>query len=118
MTDRLTQVCVAVKRIYVHTSIYDSFMDAFTAVTRSLVLGDGFDKVSQLGPISNSVQYHRVQNLMAGLASQKQAVSTDVRTIVSNSKGYFVGPIIVDNPPETSRVVQEEPFGKCADRRH
>lgn len=100
-----------------HTSIYDSFRDAFTAVTRSLVVGDGFDEVSQLGPISNSVQYNRVQNLIADLASQKQAVATGVPTTVSSTKGYFVEPIIVDNPPETSRVVQEEPFGKRENRR-
>lgn len=93
-------------------------MDAFTAVTRSLVLGDGFDEVSQLGPISNSVQYNRVQDLMADLASQKQAVSTGVPKTVSSSSGYFVEPRIVDNPPETSRVVQEEPFGKCEDRQN
>lgn len=94
-------------------------MDAFTAVTRSLVLGDGFDELSQLGPISNSVQYNRLKNLIADLASQKQAVSiTGGRTTGSGSKGYFVEPTIVDNPPETSRVVQEEPFGKCEARQY
>ena len=29
----------------------------------------------------------------------------------SDSKGYFVSPSIVDNPPEDSRIVREEPFG-------
>ena len=31
--------------------------------------------------------------------------------IVSESKGYFVTPSIIDNPPEDSKVVVEEPFG-------
>jgi acyl-CoA reductase-like NAD-dependent aldehyde dehydrogenase len=27
------------------------------------------------------------------------------------SKGYFITPSIIDNPPEDSRIVVEEPFG-------
>jgi acyl-CoA reductase-like NAD-dependent aldehyde dehydrogenase len=29
----------------------------------------------------------------------------------NTSKGYFITPTIIDNPPETSRIVTEEPFG-------
>jgi acyl-CoA reductase-like NAD-dependent aldehyde dehydrogenase len=29
----------------------------------------------------------------------------------STSKGYFIEPAIIDNPPEDSRIVVEEPFG-------
>jgi acyl-CoA reductase-like NAD-dependent aldehyde dehydrogenase len=28
-----------------------------------------------------------------------------------SSKGYFITPAIIDNPPEDSRIVIEEPFG-------
>lgn len=28
-----------------------------------------------------------------------------------SSKGYFIEPAIIDNPPEDSRIVREEPFG-------
>jgi acyl-CoA reductase-like NAD-dependent aldehyde dehydrogenase len=28
-----------------------------------------------------------------------------------NEKGYFITPSIIDNPPEDSRIVVEEPFG-------
>lgn len=28
-----------------------------------------------------------------------------------SSAGYFITPSIIDNPPEDSRIVQEEPFG-------
>lgn len=30
---------------------------------------------------------------------------------VKPGKGFFVQPTIIDNPPEDSRIVQEEPFG-------
>jgi acyl-CoA reductase-like NAD-dependent aldehyde dehydrogenase len=31
--------------------------------------------------------------------------------VKQSSKGYFIEPAIIDNPPEDSRIVQEEPFG-------
>lgn len=31
--------------------------------------------------------------------------------IRENSKGYFITPAIIDNPPDDSRIVTEEPFG-------
>jgi acyl-CoA reductase-like NAD-dependent aldehyde dehydrogenase len=30
---------------------------------------------------------------------------------VEESKGYFVKPAIIDNPPNDSRIIVEEPFG-------
>lgn len=43
-----------------------------------------------------------------GKCGWKTALSGEVRT---TSKGYFVEPVIIDNPPEDSRIVVEEPFG-------
>jgi len=31
---------------------------------------------------------------------------------VGAGKGYFVQPTIIDNPPNDSRIIQEEPFGE------
>lgn len=31
--------------------------------------------------------------------------------VKKSSKGYFITPAIIDNPPENSRIVTEEPFG-------
>ena len=38
----------------------------------------------------------------------KVALEGKVRT---TSQGYFIEPAIIDNPPEDSRIVVEEPFG-------
>jgi acyl-CoA reductase-like NAD-dependent aldehyde dehydrogenase len=31
--------------------------------------------------------------------------------VFEDRKGYFISPAIIDNPPEDSRIVTEEPFG-------
>jgi acyl-CoA reductase-like NAD-dependent aldehyde dehydrogenase len=43
---------------------------------------------------------------------QKQGWKTAlVGQAVSDAKGYLIEPAIIDNPPEDSRIVREEPFG-------
>jgi acyl-CoA reductase-like NAD-dependent aldehyde dehydrogenase len=43
---------------------------------------------------------------------EKQQWKTALAGSVSESRnGYFITPAIIDNPPENSRIVQEEPFG-------
>lgn len=106
---------MAVKRIYVHESIYSEFLQTFTAVTQSLVVGDGFAEGTTVGPISNLLQYNRVRDLISDGITQGLAVIQSSKanaTATGSSVGYFIKPVIVDNPPDASRVVQEEPFGK------
>lgn len=43
-----------------------------------------------------------------GKRNWKQALEGKV---FEHSKGYYISPAIIDNPPEDSRIVLEEPFG-------
>lgn len=55
-------------------------------------------------------RYEKVKDLYADVAKSnwKAALKGGV---VENTKGYFITPSIIDNPPDDSRVVLEEPFG-------
>ncbi|KAM5364084.1 hypothetical protein ACJZ2D_011701 [Fusarium nematophilum] len=106
------QVCVAIKRIYVHSTIYRDFLRALVEVAASLVVGDGFDESTFLGPIQNAIQYERVQEIIRSVRDGNLELALgEPETAKAPGKGYFLNPIIVDNPPEDSRVVKEEPFG-------
>lgn len=104
------QICIAIKRIYVHEKIIDEFRDAMVRYTKTLKLGEGNEEGVFLGPIQNKMQYDRVQGFFKDAKSEnmKFAVGGDN----PNGKGYFITPTIVDRPSETSRLVVEEPFGK------
>lgn len=103
------QVCVATKRLYVHEDVYDDLKDALHEIAKGAVIGDGGEQGVTLGPIQNKQQYDRVMNLM------EDAKSNDLTLLqgsdIPEGEGYFVPVTIVDNPPEDSRVVQEEAFG-------
>ncbi|KAH7408904.1 aldehyde dehydrogenase [Cadophora sp. MPI-SDFR-AT-0126] len=103
------QICLALKRIYIHSSIYPAFRDAMVAYTKTLKVGEGFEDGVFLGPIQNKMQYDRVQGFFDDV--EKNGMSVAVGGKVPDSKGYFINPTIIDNPDDDSRIVVEEPFG-------
>ncbi|KAL9116171.1 MAG: hypothetical protein Q9227_000541 [Pyrenula ochraceoflavens] len=105
------QICVAVKRIYVHESIYEPFVKAMVEFTKTLKVGDPNEEDGvMVGPIQNKMQYDRVKGFFED--SKKNGYKFAVGpTDVATSKGYFVQPTIIDNPPNDSRIISEEPFG-------
>lgn len=103
------QVCVAAKRIYVHDSIYDALAAALKNVAERVTMGDGTAEGVALGPVQNAQQFARVQALIADSRAQGHRFLTGGHE--PKGKGYFVPVTIIDNPPETARVVQEEAFG-------
>jgi len=103
------QICLALKRIYIHESIYNEFRDAMVAYTKTLKVGDGMEDGVFLGPIQNSMQYDRVQGFFDDV--EKEGMKVAVGGKSKDSEGYFISPTIIDNPKEDSRLVQEEPFG-------
>lgn len=102
------QICVATKRLYVHETIYDAMRDRLHELAKAAPVGDGSNQGNRFGPIQNKAQYDRVMELM-------EQAKADGLTMLYGSdvprKGYFIPLTIVDNPPENSRVVQEEAFG-------
>lgn len=106
------QVCVTMKRIYVHSTIYDAFLAAFTNAVSNFKVGPGSEPDVFLGPVQNDAQYARVKDLLQDIrtSGQRLALGGDVAGD-SRGPGYFVRPTIVDDPRDDSRIVQEEPFG-------
>lgn len=103
--------------MYVHSSIYDSFAEELAKFVQSLQVGDGMNESSQVGPVQNEMQYRKLQELVASIKSDGlKTVTGDLDNAFSNTKGYFVSPIVIDNPPDNSRIVTEEPFGKFMER--
>ncbi|MCH2236477.1 MAG: aldehyde dehydrogenase [Sphingomonadales bacterium RIFCSPHIGHO2_01_FULL_65_20] len=102
------QVCVATKRLYIHSDIYDAMRERLHALAQGLPVGDGSQQGNRYGPVQNEPQYRRVRALIEearaeGLTLLEGAPVPD--------KGYFIPLTLVDNPPEDSRVVTEEAFG-------
>jgi acyl-CoA reductase-like NAD-dependent aldehyde dehydrogenase len=101
---------MAIKRVYVHESIYTHFRDALVAYTRNLKVGPGVEHDTYIGPLQNATQYDKVQSFFDEITKEGQHPVLG-GTNSKGGKGYFINPTIIDNPPNNSRIVQEEPFG-------
>ncbi|KAH7007110.1 Aldehyde/histidinol dehydrogenase [Ilyonectria destructans] len=105
------QICIAIKRVYVHKDIYNSFKDSFLKTLSSLKVGDGFQDGTFLGPVQNELQYDRVKEFLVDIQKNKQTVIAGGNIMESSGNGFFIQPTVVDNPPDESKIVVEEPFG-------
>ncbi|CEL02152.1 Putative Aldehyde dehydrogenase [Aspergillus calidoustus] len=103
------QVCMMIKRLYVHEKIYDAFLAKFVEFVKNLPVGPGTNSDTFFGPVQNSMQYEKAKELFSTITTENLTAALGSASI-ADSDGYFIHPTIIDNPPETSRVVQEEPF--------
>lgn len=103
------QICMNIKRVYVHEKIYDEFLTQMVAVAAALKTGGAGDAEAFSGPVQNQMQYGKVRGLYEEIA--KQGWKTALGGTLEKGKGFFMPLTIIDNPPEDSRIVTEEPFG-------
>lgn len=104
------QWCIAIKRIYVHSSIYKEFVNKYVDFVSKLKMGDGMDPTVDLAAINNKRQYDKLLDMLNDIKSNGYKIAYSSK-IDPSMKGNFVPVTVVDNPPENSRIVQEEQFG-------
>lgn len=103
------QICVATKRMYIHKDIYEPLKAAIVEYAKGVKVGDGSEQGTGIGPINNKPQYDRVIALIEDAKANGYDFLMGGDT--ARAEGYFIPITILDNPPETSRIVREEQFG-------
>jgi acyl-CoA reductase-like NAD-dependent aldehyde dehydrogenase len=102
------QGCIAIKRVYVHESLYDAVCDELGRLARETVVGDGLEPGTQMGPLQNKAQFERVKGFLEDARQNGTIVAGGG---VLEREGYFVQPTIVRDIPDDARLVREEQFG-------
>lgn len=102
------QVCIAAKRIYVHESIYDAMCDEFVRLAEAVVVGDGLEQGTQMGPLQNRQQFEKVLGFIESARESGKIIAGGAR---KGDKGYFIAPTVVRDIAEGARLVDEEQFG-------
>ena len=103
------QICIASKRMYIHKDVYEPLKTAIVEYAKTVKVGDGAEQGTQIGPVQNNAQYQRVLELIQD--AKDNGYDFLIGGNASDVPGYFVPITIIDNPPENSRIVQEEQFG-------
>lgn len=108
------QICMALKRLYVHESRYDEVVDGFTAACERAVVGDGLLPETTMGPVNNAKQLKVVTDMIA----EARAKGAEVRECgqvpdpaLYDGGGYFQKPALVYDADPSLSVVKDEQFG-------
>jgi acyl-CoA reductase-like NAD-dependent aldehyde dehydrogenase len=103
------QVCMAIKRIYAHESIYEKLCDALVEEAKKAKIGNGLDAGTELGPLQNKMQYDKVVGIIED--TRKSGAKFIAGGEIPAGPGYFLPPTLVTDVADDSRLVQEEQFG-------
>jgi acyl-CoA reductase-like NAD-dependent aldehyde dehydrogenase len=102
------QVCLAIKRLYVHESVYDEICDELVSIANNTVVDDGSKQGTKLGPLQNKMQYEKVKGFLEDARNNGNVIAGGE---AMDRPGYFIQPTIVRDIKEGSRLVDEEQFG-------
>jgi len=102
------QVCLAIKRVYVHESQYEALCGELARLADAAIVGDGMEPETQIGPLQNQMQYEKVKSLIADARREGKIIAGGE---IPEGPGYFIRPTIVRDLPDTARLVCEEQFG-------
>lgn len=101
------QVCLAIKRVYVHESQYEAMCAELAKLAKQVVVGDGLEPTTQMGPLQNKMQYEKAKEFLAD-AQRHGTIIAGGRPL--DRDGYFIEPTIVRDIGDDARLVREEQF--------
>jgi len=106
------EICSAGTRVFVERPLYDDAVNAFVDRASSIVLGEGSEETTEMGPLVSKEQQERVERFIeigskeATLAKQGSRPA-DVRL----AGGYFVPPTVFADVDNDATIAREEIFG-------
>jgi acyl-CoA reductase-like NAD-dependent aldehyde dehydrogenase len=107
------QACIAGSRLMLHERIADEFIERFTALARSIKIGNPLDLSTEMGPLTSQLHRDRVLSYVATAREQGGQVLSGGKAPdnAALAKGFYVEPTIVRAKTHKDRVAQEEVFG-------
>jgi acyl-CoA reductase-like NAD-dependent aldehyde dehydrogenase len=101
------QSCIHTQRVYVHDEIYTLFRDAYVRqVKEKIKAGDPRDRATVVGPMIDRGNIERVTAWV-----NEAAIAGAKLLIGGRSNGPVYEPTVLENVPQTAKVVCEEIFG-------
>ena len=99
------QVCISLQRIYVHSSIYDTFTKLFVAETKKLVVGDPLHKTTDVSAMINPGEVARIKAWIDEAKAQGAVVATG-----ADFTERTCTPTVMVNVKPDMKIVCEETF--------
>jgi succinate-semialdehyde dehydrogenase/glutarate-semialdehyde dehydrogenase len=106
------QVCVSPTRFYVQEKAYDQFLEAFVGTLKSVMVGDGLDPDTLMGPLAHERRVPTMTKFVENAVERGGKVVLGGEAL--DRAGHFFAPTVITDLPEDSMLMTEEPFGPLA----
>jgi len=103
------QTCTAPKRIFIHRSIYDDFLERFRARAAALVIGPAADERTDISPVASDLAVRRIREQLSDAASGGAKI-----VLGGTIEGNLIHPTIVRDATDGMLGMREEVFGPVA----
>lgn len=107
------QWCTSTSRILLHHSIAKPFLEKLAARCEKMIVGDGLQETTDMGPVAGPQQYQDICSAIrkAGADGARLLVGGDAGGSAGTPDGYFIRPtVFADVRPEMA-VFRDEIFG-------
>ena len=106
------QSCCGVERIYVHRTVFDTFIDAFVGLTRQYRLGDPLDGTTTLGPMVRTAAADAVRAQVGSAVGRGAHPLIDEREFGASRPGTpYLAPQVLVDVDHGMAIMTEETFG-------
>lgn len=103
------QVCAALKRMYVHRSVYTAVCAELVNFAATVRVGPGTEDGVDIGPVQNKAQYDLVRSMVDEAVTAGAKVL--FRSRIPEGPGYFLPITILADVTPQMRVMKQEVFG-------
>jgi succinate-semialdehyde dehydrogenase/glutarate-semialdehyde dehydrogenase len=106
------QSCIAANRIYVQRNVYAAFLRSLTEKVKAMVVGEGIDPTSQIGPLIDEEAVAKAEEHV------QDAVDGGAKLLCGGKRmtrsGFFFEPTVIEGVGRNSLCMYEETFAPVA----
>ncbi len=107
------QICTAGSRLLIERPVYDDFMQRVADYAKSLVVGNGLDPATQIGPIVSRSQFERIQTYIKRGHDERLTFLAGMDPLDEQlpKAGNFIRPTVIAGVDNSMKIAREEIFG-------
>jgi acyl-CoA reductase-like NAD-dependent aldehyde dehydrogenase len=105
------QSCIAGSRLYLHTKIYDEFLNKLIEKARKIKLGGPMNEETQMGPLNSFKQLENIEKNIKATVAQGGKIRCGGKRSEISDKGYYFPPTIIECENHNLPTAENELFG-------
>jgi betaine-aldehyde dehydrogenase len=105
------QVCSAGSRLLIEASIHDRFVARLVERAQKIVVGNGFDRATEMGPMISAQHLAKVEGYIAAGIAEGATLACGGTRPPGLTRGNYLLPTIFTGTTPAMRIVREEIFG-------